>query len=396
VIHLFLFDIDSVLVEAQGYLAALQATVAHFSRQMGVGEHQPTEEEVRIFEANGLTSEWDSGATCVAALLLERMRREPPHPLPPSWPEAFFTLAAHPLSLPHPDYIALAKKIGQRVEQNLSPAQAAKAVLGEEVQAMPGPKDSGSAVVALLEALLGHTHDFYRAPLTRHFQHLALGSQGVAKTYGVVPDFESLSYLEEYDQPVLAPATRALLLESIANGKAGAALYTTRPSLPPLEVEESPLGYPPEAEMAQGLLGLEAWPLIGLGRMLWLARKTGEELQNLVKPSPVQALAAIGAAWSGQEVAALEAAFSLHRDNQLRLPLSDLKPTTVHVFEDTVGGIEATECAVKALNTAGVTIACRPYGIAPADNPKAETLATRGVPTYPSVNQAILDGLRLI
>ncbi len=395
-IHLFLFDVDGVLVDARAYLKALQDTVAHFSRRMGVGDHPPTEEEARAFEANGLTSEWDSGPCCVAALLLERLRREPSLPLPPYWPDALAILAAHPYPLPRPDYAALAHRVGERLGVRAGPAQAARAVLWDEVQATPCLEAHRPALAALLDALLGHTRDFFRAPLTRHFQHLVLGSRGVAEAYGVVPDFDSPAYLRRYDRPLLTPATRAQLCEAVANKKARLTIYTARPSLPPAEVDGPAPGYSPEAEMARALVGLEEWPLIGLGRLRWLARQTGEEIEQLIKPSPVQALAAVGAAWSGREAVALEAALALHRDGELRPPLTDLRPVTIHVFEDTVGGLAAVERGVEELRAAGVPINWQPYGIAPPNGPKVAPMAARGVPTYPSVNEAVQAALRAI
>jgi hypothetical protein len=42
-----------------------------------------------------------------------------------------------------------------------------------------------------------------------YFQHLVLGHEGVAATYGVVvPDFESVPYLRTYDLPLLDEASR--------------------------------------------------------------------------------------------------------------------------------------------------------------------------------------------
>ena len=403
-IHLFLFDVDGVLVDARAYLKALQDTVAHFARQMGMGRvcDPPTEEEVRAFEANGLTSEWDSGPTCVAALLLERLRvrNQPSLLLPSHWPDALATLAAQPPagdSISRPDYVALARKVGQRLVDGASPAQAARAVLWEEALAIPGQEHAPPALAALLDTLLGRIHDFYRAPVTRHFQHLAIGSQAVAQTYDVSPDFESPAYLLRYDRPLLTPATRARLHDS----QVRAALYTTRPSLPPAEAGEpakrpsgTANGYSPEAEMARSLVGLEAWPLVGRGRMRWLAQRTGEDLDGLIKPFPVQALAAIGAASSGREADALEAALALHREGQLRPPLADLGAVTLHVFEDNVSGLAAAERGVEALERADITVMWRPYGIAPANNPKATALTARGVPVYPSVNEAVLDALK--
>jgi phosphoglycolate phosphatase-like HAD superfamily hydrolase len=145
-IHLYLFDIDGVLVDARGYLKALQDTVAHFSRQMGLGDHPPTEEEVRAFEANRLTSEWDSGAACVAALLLERLRWDPSLPEPSHWPDLLSTLAARPHSIPHPDYAALARKVGERFKECEPPSQTTRAVLWNEAQTILGPGTSRAAV----------------------------------------------------------------------------------------------------------------------------------------------------------------------------------------------------------------------------------------------------------
>ncbi|MFZ5918199.1 MAG: hypothetical protein ACOYZ7_14755 [Chloroflexota bacterium] len=381
-IHLLLFDVDGVLVDARGYLKALQDTVAHFSRRLGVGQHPPTEEEVRAFEANGLISEWDSGAACVGVLLVERLRRARLSGLPARWPEALAFLGRHPQPLPHPDYGAWARRIGARLGEGSTPAGAARAALWQEGRRV-------DALEALLKTLLDHTHDFHRAPVTRYFQHLAVGSRAVAETYAVAPDFESTAYLREHDRPLLSVAARGRLEEIAARGRVRVALYTARPSLPPAEVDALANGDPPEAEMARSLAGLAGWPLIGMGRMRWLAHRSGDRVERLVKPSPVQALAAMGAAWSGQEAAALEAALALCRDGSLHPPLSDLGGVRVHVFEDTPGGLEAVAHAVEALRGAGLTVERRPYGIAAAGGIKAAALAACGAPVYPSINEAL-------
>jgi len=393
VIHLFLFDVDGVLVEAHGYLKALQDTVAHFSRQMGVGDHPPTEEEVRTFEANGLTSEWDSGAACVAVLLLERLRQGISFPLSDEWPQALSALAAHPLSLPHPDYAAAAARIGQRLGGRTGAAAAARAALWQQAQSIPDLAPHLLAFAAQLATLLGHTHDFYRAPVTRHFQHRVIGSQGVAAAYEVSPRFENPAYLEVYDRPLLSPEAREKLRALLGKGAGRAALYTARPSLPPLEAQRARVGYSPEAEMARSLVEMDDVPLIGLGRMQWLAGETGQPVEHLVKPSPVQALAAIGAAWSGREVDSLRAASVLQREGELHPPLGDLEPVVLHVFEDTVGGIAAVERAVEGLRAAGVRLSWQPYGIVPDSGPKEVAMRTYGVPIYRSIDEAVLSAL---
>ena len=385
--HLFLFDVDGVLVKAGGYLRALQDTVAHFSRQMGVGEHPPTEAEVRALEAYGLTSEWDSAPTCVAALLIERLRRERGFPLPARWLEALPALGAHPLPLPHPDYAALAAAIGARAGADQEISQTARAVLWDAAPDLPGSQQS--AVAGLLDTLLGHPYDFDRAPVMRHFQHLAIGSDGVAATYGAAPQFECRPYLLEHDAPELDDDVRERLRAAVAAEQIRAVIYTARPSLPPADAGGSRLGFSPEAEQALALVRLVDWPLIGLGRLQWLEQRTGEKASRMVKPSPVQALAAIGAAASGREAAALEAAFAFHYAGELRSPLSDLGPTTVHVFEDSPTGLAAVHRAVEALQAAGIAIDWKPYGITPAEDAKSAAMAAQGVPIYRTVNEAV-------
>lgn len=385
---LLLFDVDGVLVEAHGYLRALQDTVAYFSRSMGVGEHPPTEPEVRALEAHGLTSEWDSGAACVAFLLLERLRREPTLAPPVAWPEALAFLGAYPLMLPHPDYAALAARIGARPRDEMGMAAGARLQLWEEAQSLP--ESQRRTFAALLDQLLGTAYEFTRAPVMHYFQHLVLGHEGVAATYGVVPDFESMPYLRMYDLPLLNEAACVQVLQAVQAGEAGAVIYTARPSLPPKETAVPVLGYSPEAEAARALVGLEPLPLIGLGRLQWLASRIGESAETLVKPSPVQALAAIGAAASGDEAAALEAALQFHREDLLLSPLSDLGETVVHVFEDTPGGLRAVQHAAALLREAGLPVTVQPYGIAPAGSSKAALIAELGASIFSSINHALV------
>jgi len=393
--HLFLFDVDSVLVEAVGYLKALQGTVAHFTEQLGAGSHPPTETEARTFEAHGLTSEWDSGAACVGLVLIERLLREPELCPPGCWSEALDYLSQRPCPLPHPDYLDLAAWVGSRLDASTTPARVATEYLEERFVTGGGQEGRHAMLSLLLSELLGHTHDFYRAPVTRYLQHLVIGSKRVPATYGVEADFESPSYLMRHDRSFLAPSWRARVRRCIAGGHAGAAIYTARPSLPPAELEESKLGFSPEAEAARALVGLDGLPLIGEGKMRWLAAQSGEEVERLVKPSPVQALAAIGAASSGREASALQAALALHCDGKLEPPLARLEAITVHVFEDTVGGLVAVERAVDALRAAGLAVDYHPYGIV-VDGPKVAAMSGRQTPTYSSVGEALAVALKRV
>ncbi|HNT77753.1 MAG TPA: hypothetical protein PKH77_22295 [Anaerolineae bacterium] len=415
--HLLLFDVDSVLVEATGYLRGLQDTVAHFSRRMGVGEHPPTEDDIRAGEAFGLTSEWDSAPTYISALLLARLRLEPEYAPPVSFADALEALGARPRAISRPDYVGLVAQVGGRLRQmGGATAPAARAELWEQARSLPPAQRD--AFGAWLDALFGHTHDFAQAPITQHFQNLVIGSAAISATYGVAALFDSPPYLREYDVPLLDDAVRGRLLALLGRTSTdltdgtdgrispvnsvpsvenlGAVLYTARPSLPPADVSASRLGYSPEAEIARALVGLEGLPLIGLGHLQWLAERVGADVATLVKPSPVQALAAISAAASGGEAAALEAAWELYSAHRLSVPLSGLGAVAVHIFEDSAGGLRAVRDAVAALKAAGVAADFRPYGITPATGAKAEAMAGLGVTTYRSVNDALAAALALI
>jgi hypothetical protein len=223
-------------------------------------------------------------------------------------------------------------------------------------------------------------------------QHLVIGSGEVPTTYGVEADLESPPYLAQYDRPLLAPSWRKRVLESLAAGDVGGAIYTARPSLPPADVDGNVIGYSPEAEASRALVGLDSLPLIGAGKMRWLAAQSGEAVERLVKPSPVQALAAIGAAASGLEARSLRSALELHREGRLLPPLDHLSGATVHVFEDTVGGLAAVEQAIDALRSAGQSVEYEPYGVV-VDAPKVQAMAGQHVETYGSIDDALAVAL---
>lgn len=391
--HLFLFDIDGVLVDAQGYLRALQDSVAHFSQAMGIsGDQAPTEKEVRTFEAVGMTSEWDSLPACLAAVLLGRLQQEPDFPLPDVWPAALDALGVRPREIPRPDYSALAQEIGARIRSTGEvAARAAHGVLSARAASLPA-KWHG-ALERLLSTLLDHTHDFARAPLTQHFQHRVIGSAGVARTYGITAQFECAPYLQTHDSTNLTAGTRAALFRAQERDEMRAVLYTARPSLPPQDSGSATRGYSPEAELARELVGLEPWPLIGFGHMQWLGERVGVAAENMVKPSAVQALAAIGAAWLGRETVALQSAWTLFNEQRLEPPLADLPDITLHVFEDSSGGMHAVTQASALLHQAGKSNTLVRYGITPASGAKEKAMRALGVSTYRSVNSAVKRAL---
>jgi hypothetical protein len=191
----------------------------------------------------------------------------------------------------------------------------------------------------------------------------------------------SQSFLLHYDQPLLRAEIGHRLQARAAADSLHYVIYTARPSRPPAGINAAdlpdPHRYPPEGDLAaEALAMLGSPPLIAAGRVTWLAAQRGQGVAAYIKPSPVQALAAIGAALSGDEVAALHAAATLIEDGELIAPLAALTDGTTHiaVFEDSTGGIYATKGAVAALREASLTVTMEAVGVSP-DATKRTSLA---------------------
>jgi len=366
---LLLFDVDGVLVHPVGYKAALRATVRHFLSLMGQPDYVPTEDEISVFEACGITNEWDSGAICVAALLTSALAADPSLRRA-TFDETLVAIRDAGLRLGRPDYAALARRILEGTPDDVKDLPAARYLaLMSETTADHLP---------LLSALLADVYAM-DTPTTRIFQTHTLGSARYTAAYGDPAPFDSESTLATCDQPLLAPDTRDRLLAWHALPGNAAVIFTARPSLPPAGTERVRANvFSPEAELALELIGLDGQiPLIAQGRVGWLAQQRGRSAADYVKPSPVQALAAIGAAISHDEPASLLAAAALAEDGRLEGPLADLRGQSVMVtvFEDATGGIRATLGAARLLQDAGLDVRARAIGVSPHPDKRAALAA---------------------
>ncbi len=367
---LILLDVDGVLVHPVGYKTALRALVEHFARRMGLALPGPTDDEIAVFEACGLTNEWDSGAMCVSALLLAALEHAP-SALRSTLEATFDAIRAAAPAVPRPDFTAEARQIAHHDADGRYPA----ARYLELLSARTHP-----ANLPLLRVLLGNVYAVRETPITRTFQTFVLGSERFHATYGLPAEFVSASYLTTYDIPLLDAPTRAHLLDWAARPGHGVAIYTARPSRPPADlpphepVGDPPAGYPPEAELAAELVGLAGKvPLIGQGHVGWLALRHGRDAADYIKPSPVQALSAIAAAASGAETASLHAAARLVERGELSGPLIALRDGPLHIVicEDSAGGIRAVRGALELLRRAGVAVTLSAIGVSPQPDKRA-------------------------
>ena len=347
--RIILLDIDGVLVHPGGYRAALRATVNHF-----IEPPLLIPEDVLIdLEKRGIASEWDMAPLLLAAYWADRLSH---HPMP-NLPSDVFSAAAE---------INRQCKAGSSAPWSIP-----------EFSLVPGQYPAETALQAgcfaslpdgLRKNLLTDTRNIYKSYTMRVLQHFTLGSENFTKTYNLRADFETESFLLRFDRSNINEEVRGKLLQSDHH----LAALTLRPSLPPREVTGSGLGFAPEAELALELIGLPNIPLIAFGKLEYLASQYGFEPAALLKPSPFQALAAILAAWTGEEWSSLQAAIQSHKTGFLNGSFNQLPKTfELMVVEDTMGGIYSVRSAGEILKKAGFDVSVRAIGLTSGNAAKA-------------------------
>ncbi len=378
--QIFLFDVDSVLVNPLGYRAALQATVNYFSQLMHWGNQAPDLDTIEHFEAIGISSEWDSAAICLAIMLREARKAYPQ--LADNLPEALKTIQQRRIapSAP-PNYKLLSSWIMEDQQPGEIPAETA-------LRRFSG--DKWPHADELLRSVLSTTRDIAQSATTRIFQHYTLGSDHFSQTYGMQPHIQTASLLAEMDMPLIYSDVAKRVMQAVAEQSIYAAVYTARPSFPPLDSETGHAGFAPEAEIALDIVGLSRLPLIAEGKLRWLGQQTGTNGEHYLKPNPVQALAAVMAAQAIPESVAVTSAEDMVRTGNLA---EGLKPFVGHaleilVFEDSASGIRGGQAAAELLSKHGIPTQARGFGISPLAV-KQEKLAETGAVLFDDINLAL-------
>ncbi len=400
---IFLLDLDGVLVDSAGYLRAKRDTINHYTRKMGLGDLAPGSEIAALFESRGMTNEWDMLAIILGLIFDALLAQEPDLDLPADLDQACAAVRARHLSPPSIDYASAINNLSRQLKPGLSPAQAALAACGEPDGECLFPHLSGSPLLTTL--LEGAAQETGRSA-TRIFQQLVLGDELFERVYNAPAEIRGPSYLLRYDRANLSTGLRDELLAGWLEGRLDVVVYTARNSLPPREVDAPGGRYAPEAEIGVRVAGLTEPPLIGFGRLRYLAAQLGTNPQEYVKPSPLQALAAIMAARMRKEWPALRLAAELERRRRQGEALESLhlrdmlggvsrdgtEAFTAHVFEDSPAGVRAALGAWELLDAAGVKMGLHLWGV--AHNPAKEAaLSAAGARVFLQADEALQAAL---
>lgn len=389
VVRIGLLDVDGVCLKPGGYRAAYRAAVAHF---MGLPDQQKLaslDNVPALFEAGGITNEWDMiGLTL--ALAFDAWEAHIPGGLLKTRLPDLETIGVNlnQLETVIVDYEDGIRMIANHLREGVAPS---KAVL-EAVQSGQAGNLMTNIPPALLSDLLDNTRDIVNTITTQIFQNLVLGHERFRATYGFEAHIETESYLTLFDRSNLKTETVAMINKMTQTGQGCFCIYTARPSLPPeTTVKVNSREYSPEAEMAVELVGLTFLPMIAFGRLQYIAEIMSLHPDALVKPSPVQALAAIAAAWMKDELAALNWAVRFWQSNlsgrqQLLVDLPG--QLEIHVFEDSPTGVHAVRKAVEMLKHAGSTIQMKSWGVS-TNAQKIAALESEGARVFADINQAL-------
>lgn len=377
--RILLLDIDGVLVRPLGYRAALRASLATFAAWMGCDSFQVEEEVLSQLEAQGISSEFDMLPLLVGALFDAILSNSSPLALAADPQQAAHQVAAlHPLTprrLQVPTF---------PLQEGLFPAEAAY-----RSGLYPDLTD------ALRRSLLLNTRDVFHSATTRLFQQYVLGSRRFGEVYGLTAQVQAPAYLQLYDQPLLDAISRKRLENAWRRGEIQAAAMTARPSLPPRGVTLPAEPYPPEAEAALELVGLPDLPLVGLGKLEYVARQAKLAVESLLKPAPAQALAATLVALGEEELAAIEKVVAWLSQPSQALRSEHLpKHLELHVVEDTLGGIRSVRAAAEVLQQSGYGVRVSAWGLTDGNPLKRESLARHAV-TCCDTWEEILDQMSI-
>lgn len=384
-----LFDLDGVLIGPRGYRAAVAGSVQHILDRMGLGAQPPTALVPALFESIGITSEWDMVPVTVA-IILNAVAQHLRQPLPPvSLPEVMDWVRAQRITQMEVDYETPVRGLKGLITTRITPAYALyQILLAGGLQPLLPHLDHQP----FLRDLLEDTRDPVRSLTLRLVQSHVLGERVFRETYALEPEVQMESTLISMDRPLLDACIGERLLALHASSAIRMCAFTARPSLPPRDGGFSTRGYSPEAELALGLVQFDNIPLMGYGRLIAYGKVHGVSPDGILKPAPLQSLAAAAAAVTGQEWAALEWARQYLQDaaegRKPELAAGLPRAFDLHVFEDASVGIRGGQAAAELLRLSGAEVDYHPWGIATIPDKEA-ALRVAGAPVLADVNQAL-------
>jgi hypothetical protein len=375
---ILLFDMDGVLIRSKGYYTSLISSIKLIGRALGIKDADLSMDEISKLEAIGIFHIWDHLTFFSSVLLLHTWKEFPEL----RFPAEFNSPGSKDLIIPE---INFREYIEYLLPDRFFSTGELTDFIGEHGHCLDSSQEE------YLSWFINSSREIYVSPVLPIMQEFILGSDQFVQTYDLPSQLEVKSYPEELDQPALSKENYANLQKWLLAENHHAAIFTSRPNLPP---DQEYFGTP-EAEIGARITDLESLPIIGAGSLDWMADQDQVPTRSYNKPHPVHALAAMQAALGRDIKTSLENAAKITsqpRDSFTRSDWKDFDKATIYVFEDSRGGMMSAQNAARILSEVGVSLELKLIGIGHQAD-KTETLLDISDHVYKDINSSPLIDL---
>jgi hypothetical protein len=381
---ILLFDMDGVLVEPRRYRASLQSSMDFFGKIMGWDSLYPGEETIAWFESRGIISEWDIAPIFMASVVETVLETYPGLPIPQEF--TTFCEMVKRAKIPKPNLHV------ETIVSQLPSIKKAGFTYCDLVLYMvaSGPARAAFprlACTSLINDLLMHSRIVQKNLITRVFQEVFLGQNAFENTFHLPAICLDRNTERIVDTQLISNEWNSALKDAWENGLVNPAIITARPSAFDYPAGEGRIEFSPEADIIVDQLGWNRFTLIGQGQLQYAADQMGCDSVDLIKPSPVHALGALGATITGSLFPSIKAGWDLV-NNVPTTFYEGFPDLDIHILEDSPVGIRGTMKAVDMLEFEGMNIQLTKWGIATDEN-KVKELQKIGATVVPTVNDAL-------
>lgn len=379
-----LFDMDGVLVEPRRYRASLQRTMDFFGKLMGWNDLYPGEETIAWFEARGIISEWDIAPLCIASVI-EVLLEDNPQVIAPADLLSFCEMIKA-AGIPKPE-VQIESIIGQLPSMKKAGYTYCDLVL-YLIESGPAKMTFHRlAGTSLIQNLLQQSRNVHQNIITRVFQEIFLGQLAFENSFHLASICSRYSAQNIVDRPLITPQWNDQLKKRWEIGAIELSILTARPSAEDYPAGDGRIEFSPEADIIVNQLGWNRFLLVGQGQLQFIADQLGCFTVDLIKPSPVHALGAIGTLITKNMLESFQAGWDLFNGNETKY-FENFPELDIHVFEDAPVGIRGAARAADLLDSQGIRVQLTKWGISTDPN-KVKELQNLGALIVPDVNEAL-------
>ncbi len=379
-----LFDMDGVLVEPRRYRASLQSTMDFFGRIMGWNSLYPGEDTIAWFEAKGIISEWDIAPLFIAGVVETVLEFNPNLRIPADLISFCEMVKAAKVPKPEFNIEGLISQLPNMKKSGYAYCDLVLYLIETGPARLTFNRLGGTP---LLNTILQQTRNVHQNLITRVFQEVFLGQTAFENTFHLPAiNFDRMTQ-RIVDRQLISPEWNEKLKSIDEDGSVELAIMTARPSAVDYPPGEGRIEFSPEADIIVNQLGWEKIPVIGQGQLQYAADQLGCFSVDLIKPSPVHVLGAIGLVIKNDLLPAVQAGWNL-LNNENTTYFNDFPELDLHIFEDSPVGIRGAKQAMRLLESQGIHVRLTNWGISTNDI-KTKELLNLGAVIVPTINEAL-------